>query len=116
MIKKEKPIEKAALLVGDRWKILILSELQDGKKTFEDIKTALSGADGKALSSSLRELEIDRVIQRVLIETQPPRVEYGLTPLGEKTVGIIFELKKFGKEAGGEEEGDDPDIIFGGKA
>ncbi|WP_454295299.1 winged helix-turn-helix transcriptional regulator [Salana multivorans] len=66
-------------VVGDRWNLLIVRELLAGPMRFNELKASLSGAASNLLSSRLRHLEENGVIERRLGDAG---VLYALTPWG----------------------------------
>ena len=68
--------------VGDKWTILVVSELGDGSKRFNEIRRALGSISQRMLTLTLRALERDGLVTRTVFPTIPPRVDYELTKLG----------------------------------
>jgi DNA-binding HxlR family transcriptional regulator len=69
--------------VGDSWSVLVILALDGmGTMRFNELKRHL-GISQRMLSLTLRELERDGMLRRTVFDTQPPRVEYELTPLGQ---------------------------------
>ena len=85
------------VLSGKR-KILILSYLSDGTLRFSEIKLRLPDVTQKMLTQQLRSLEEDGLISRTVYPVVPPKVEYGLTELGKKTIPILQQMHHFGVE------------------
>lgn len=68
--------------LGDKWSLLIVSILSNGPQRFTTLKFAAEGISQRMLTLTLRKLERDGLIDRTVYPEVPPRVEYGLTPLG----------------------------------
>ena len=68
--------------VGDKWTVLVVSELGDGPKRFNEIRRALGSISQRMLTLTLRGLERDGLVTRTVFPTIPPRVDYELTKLG----------------------------------
>ena len=85
------------VLSGKR-KILILWYLSDGTLRFSEIKLRLPDVTQKMLTQQLRSLEEDGLISRTVYPVVPPKVEYGLTELGKKTIPILQQMHHFGVE------------------
>ena len=68
--------------VGDKWTILVVSELGNGPKRFNEIRRALGSISQRMLTLTLRGLERDGLVTRTVFPTVPPRVDYELTKLG----------------------------------
>jgi DNA-binding HxlR family transcriptional regulator len=68
--------------VGDKWTILVVVELGNGPKRFNEIRRALGSISQRMLTLTLRALERDGLVTRTVFPTIPPKVEYALTKLG----------------------------------
>ena len=68
--------------VGDKWTILVVGELGQGRKRFNEIRRALGSISQRMLTLTLRGLERDGLVTRTVFPTVPPRVDYELTKLG----------------------------------
>jgi DNA-binding HxlR family transcriptional regulator len=89
-------LEAALLVVGGKWKPLILFHLGDGKRRFGELRRRVSGVSEKMLIQQLRELQADGVIDRTDFKEIPPRVEYALTPLGRTLAKALLPLCDWG--------------------
>ena len=65
---------------------------------FSEIKLRLPDVTQKMLTQQLRSLEEDGLIYRTVYPVVPPKVEYGLTELGKKTIPILQQMHHFGVE------------------
>ena len=70
-------------MIGSKWKLLIIRNLVQKPWRFNESKKSIDGISQKVLTTSLRELECDGLIYRNDFKTNPPKVEYGLTELGQ---------------------------------
>ncbi|MBO9683884.1 MAG: helix-turn-helix transcriptional regulator [Flavisolibacter sp.] len=77
-------------IVGGRWKPAILYKLNQGTKRYSELKNSIEGISERMLVAQLRELEEDKIIERIVYAEVPPRVEYRLTELG-KTMGPMLD-------------------------
>ena len=68
--------------VGDKWTVLVVGELGNGRKRFNEIRRALGSISQRMLTLTLRGLERDGLVTRTVFPTIPPKVEYELTRLG----------------------------------
>ena len=88
------PIARALDRVGDRWALLILRDLHAGPARFTDIQTGLTGLASNLLTSRLQQLQRDGLVMRR--QAEHGVVLYELTPEGERTAPLLFELSVFG--------------------
>lgn len=84
------------MMIGEKWKVLILRELMTGTKRFGEIHGSINGVSQKVLTQKLREMESDGLINRVAYAEIPPRVEYSLTDLGMSLKPVLDSLKEWG--------------------
>lgn len=72
--------------IANKWSILIVYALTQGKKRYNELKQQIVGISPKMLIQNLRNLERCGLIKREVYPTVPPKVEYSLTPLGESLI------------------------------
>ena len=100
------PIKTALSAVGGTWKPRIICTLYvDGTQRYNDLMRKTEGITSAMLSSSLKELETDGIVERRQYEEIPPRVEYTLTEHGRGLWPILHRLAHWasGEEYDGEE-------------
>ena len=90
------PMKLVHKLISGKWKILILWYLCGGALRFSDLKRKLPNVTQKMLTNQLRSLEDDGLIYRNVYPVFPPKVEYGLTDLGNSITPMLKEMYKFG--------------------
>jgi DNA-binding HxlR family transcriptional regulator len=78
--------------VGDRWKVLVVANLEGGPRRYFDLQQILPGISQRMLTLALRRLGQDGLVTRTAYGEVPPRVEYALTPLGESFLVIATAL------------------------
>ena len=78
--------------VGDKWTVLVVSELGRGPKRFNEIRRALGSISQRMLTLTLRGLERDGLVTRTVFPTIPPRVDYELTMLGRSLLEPVSGL------------------------
>ncbi len=86
------------MLIGDKWKVLILRDLLGGTKRFGELKKSLGSVSQKVLTAQLRDMEKSGLINRMVYAEVPPRVEYSLTPLGESLKPILDVMQTWGEK------------------
>lgn len=92
----ECPVATTVSLIGSKWKLLILRNLSSRPWRFNELQKSLEGISQKVLTTSLRELESDGIIYRKDYHTNPPKVEYGLSDMGEKLQDLLTVMADFG--------------------
>jgi DNA-binding HxlR family transcriptional regulator len=79
-------------VVTSKWASLALLALGEGSYRFNALRRRVEGVSEKMLSQTLQALERDGMVTREVVTTIPPRVEYGLTPLGERVAQKLRAL------------------------
>lgn len=99
MINKSKinecPIRKALQILGGKWTVLLLMELEIPKR-YGELKKAVPEISEKMLIQKLRLLETGQFVTRKDFQQVPPKVEYSLTKLGKEALKIIPILRDIG--------------------
>jgi DNA-binding HxlR family transcriptional regulator len=75
--------------IGDKWSVLVVLSLRDGRHRFTELRDRIGGVTPKVLTQTLRAMERDGLLTRHVFAEVPPRVEYELTPLGHSLQGPI---------------------------
>ena len=84
-------------VLSGKWKISIISSLcYYNKRRFSAIATDVVGISNKMLSKELKELEINQLIRRTVLDTQPVTVQYELTEHGLTLKTMIDNLAEWG--------------------
>lgn len=91
------PVATTVVLIGSKWKLLIIRNLLARPWRFNELKKALEGISQKVLTDSLRSMEADGIITRTVYPEVPPRVEYALTELGESLKPILDSMRAWGE-------------------
>ena len=90
------PVEITLKLISNKWKVLILRDLQTGTKRINQLKKSISGISQKVLTNQLRDMENSGLVNRTVYAEVPPRVEYSLTELGQSLTPILDSMKEWG--------------------
>jgi DNA-binding HxlR family transcriptional regulator len=91
------PIAEASKIVGDFWNLLILRELLDGCKRFNQIQEKISDITNSTLSDRLKKLAEQGIVQRKQYQSIPPKVEYTLTEKGMALKKVVNSISNFGE-------------------
>src|SRR5690242_450477 len=78
--------------VTGRWGSLTLGALHEGSLRFNELRRRVDGVSEKMLSQTLQALERDGLVHREAQPTNPPRVDYELTPLGREVATRLLDL------------------------
>lgn len=80
-------------LIANKWTPLVLYCLEDGTMRFGQLLKKINGISRKVLAQTLRDLERNGVVARVVYPVVPPVVEYSLTPLGRTLIEPVNALR-----------------------
>ncbi len=84
-------------LINGKYKMTILYTLMEfGVVRFNEMKKYIGGISFKTLSSTLKELERDRLVHREEHPQIPPKVEYSLTERGKSLIPILDAMCEWG--------------------
>ena len=68
--------------IGDKWTVLVVQTLGEGSRRFNELRREIPSVSQRMLTLTLRNLERDGIVSRVVTPTIPPRVDYALTEMG----------------------------------
>lgn len=91
------PVEACTEIVGGKWKGKILYILFTGTKRFGELRRLLPDTTQRMLTTQLRELEEDGVIERKVYAEVPPKVEYSISKRGKTLKPIIDAMWIWGR-------------------
>ena len=92
------PVETTLMLIGDKWKVLILRDLMLGTKRFGELKKSIGNISQKVLTAQLRDMEEKGLLLRTVYAEVPPRVEYTLTETGYSLKPILDAMWAWGEQ------------------
>ena len=78
--------------IGDKWTVQIVVALHCQPRRFSEIKRLVAGISQQMLTRTLKALERDGMVKRVVHDKTPPQVEYSLTPLGMSLSELLRAL------------------------
>ena len=91
------PVETTLMLIGDKWKVLIIRDLLPATKRFGELKRSIGHVSQKVLTAQLRDMEDKGLVARKVYAEVPPRVEYSLTELGRSLKPILDAMSDWGE-------------------
>lgn len=90
------PLGECLSVIGGTWTPNIIWYLSEHPRRFSELKDDIPGISAKMLTSRLRKLEADGVVERRVEPTSPPSVEYRLTDLGQELKPAIDAIVSVG--------------------
>ena len=92
------PVETTLMLIGDKWKVLILRDLMHGTMRFGELKKSIGTVSQKVLTAQLRDMEEKGLLTRKVYAEVPPRVEYTLTETGYSLKPVLDAMWAWGAD------------------
>ena len=91
------PFVTAQKLLQGKWAILILHDLNEGTKRFNELERDIQITHA-TLSSQLKYMEKEGLVHRTVYPEVPPRVEYSLTAMGRRFAPVLDSIQVWGEE------------------
>jgi len=91
------PVRATLALLGQKWVPHIIYELTSGKRRFNELAAIVGGCNSRTLRDRLRTLEELDIVNRRIIETMPPWVEYDLTMKGQELAQALTAIEAWGQ-------------------
>ncbi|MBB4656411.1 winged helix-turn-helix transcriptional regulator [Xanthomonas sp. NCPPB 2865] len=95
------PIARSLTFLGDAWTMLILRDANSGLTRFDQFRQSL-GIAPTMLTKRLATLTEERLLEKRLYSTRPPREEYVLTQAGRDYLPVLFMIGAWGSKHRGE--------------
>jgi len=93
-------VRQAADLLERRWQLSIIYAALAGALRFNEFTEAVAGISPRMLSERLRDLEAGGLIERTVLPTSPPTVEYRLTEHGRRLAPVIEAMRAYAEGIG----------------
>lgn len=106
----ECPIARFLTVLDGPWATLIVRELLTGPKRFTELRTALPGISPNTLTSRLQRFVRTGLVTRTAYPEIPPRVEYQLTPAGERLQVVLDTMAAWAEQDLPRNDQDGPQI------
>lgn len=84
--------------IGDKWTLLIVTTLHDGRLRFTELQRRIPGISQRMLALTLSHLRRDGLVTRIAHAEVPPRVEYELTDLARTLIPHAVALAEWAIE------------------
>jgi DNA-binding HxlR family transcriptional regulator len=94
----ECPLKMALKFLSGAWTAEIYWALRQGPLRFGQLQRSIGDVSAKVLTQRLRDLEDLDIVDRKVIDTRPPQVEYALTPLGQSFTPVLEAIAETGRK------------------
>lgn len=93
------PIRNVVARFGDKWSLLVLLVINEaGIVRFNELGRMIPDISTRVLSTALKTLEADGLIDRKVYAQVPPKVEYTLTDTGRSLIPLIMQLTEWAQQ------------------
>ncbi len=90
-------VRDALEIFSGKWKIPIIGALIYLEESgFKELQRMVGDITPKMLSKELKELEMNLLIKRTVLDTRPVTVIYSITEYGKTCQSVIYELHEWG--------------------
>ena len=100
-VRKSAP-ERAARMVetifGCKWSLTVFRLIADGVNRPGAMVRCVDGLSTKVLNDCLRKNMEFGILEKTMFPELPPRVEYGVTPFGERFIGVLEQIEGLERE------------------
>nr|WP_313427777.1 helix-turn-helix domain-containing protein [Brevundimonas diminuta] len=83
-------------VISGAWAANVIWHLREGPRRFSELRADIPPVSAKVLSQRLRELQARGVLDRRVVPTSPPSVEYALTALGGELIPALTAIVEVG--------------------
>lgn len=96
-IKTDCPMTAALSAIGGKWNLICLYWLDSGERRFNELRRLMPGISSKVLTQTLRTLEHEGLITRIVLSHAPDHVEYTISPHGETVRPLMHAVRHWGR-------------------
>lgn len=90
------PVTHCLNRIGGKWKIMIIYAISKNCNRFSLLQRVIADISKQMLVNQLRELEEDKIVERIIYAEIPPRVEYKITKYGLSLMPVINVMQEWG--------------------
>jgi DNA-binding HxlR family transcriptional regulator len=87
-------------LLERRWQLSVIYAALSGAMRFSEFAEAVDGISPRMLAERLRDLEAAGLLERRVLPTSPPAVEYRLTERGRRLGPIVEAMRAYAEGIG----------------
>ncbi|GGH10218.1 winged helix-turn-helix transcriptional regulator [Pedobacter zeae] len=95
---KIKYLQDTLYVISGKWKLLILMSMYGGTCRFRELQRSVEGITTRVLSKELKELEVNKLIERKIDNTYPVLITYQLTPYSFSLKPMVDEMITWGAQ------------------
>lgn len=91
------PLTSALGALGGKWNLICIYWLNEAPRRFADLQRLMPEISHKVLTETLRNLELEGLVDRRVLSEMPPHVEYSLSPYGRTVLPLVEAVRQWGR-------------------
>ena len=91
------PLTAALNAIGGKWSMICMYWLASEPRRFNELRRLMPEISHKVLTETLRDLEREELIVRIVHSEMPAHVEYRISPHGERVKPLIEAVRAWGR-------------------
>jgi DNA-binding HxlR family transcriptional regulator len=92
---KRCPVDNTSKLIGKKFTVLLVRNMMSNQTRFNQFLDSIQGINPKTLSTRLKEMEKNGLIQRKIYHETPVKIEYYLTERGKALKSVLDQMAAF---------------------
>jgi DNA-binding HxlR family transcriptional regulator len=97
-VEELRALQDTLYFIGGKWRIPIINSLCNGNKRFREIERSIPGITTRMLSKELKDMELNKLVNRKVNPDSPVLIEYLPTAYCRTFGNIIQEMINWGRE------------------
>ena len=93
---KIKYVQDTLFVMSGKWKLPLLIAMNAGNTRFRDLQRNVPNITTKVLSKELKDLEINKLVVRTVLNTSPLSIAYTVAPYCKSLKPLVDEMIKWG--------------------
>ncbi len=91
-----RPVRDVIDMIGNKWKLPIIIALGFKDHRFNELERQIKGITPRMLSRELKDLELNKLVRRIEINSNSGTIKYSLTEHGKSLDNVIIAMRSWG--------------------
>lgn len=96
-VEELRTLQDTLYFIGGKWRIPVINSLCNGNKRFREIERSIPGITTRMLSKELKDMELNKLVNRIVFPDTPVLIEYQPTAYCRTFGNIIQEMINWGR-------------------
>lgn len=93
-----RPVRDVIDMIGSKWKLPILVALGLKDHRFNELERQIKGITPRMLSRELKDLELNKLVERIEVNPNSSTIKYSLTEHGKSLDQVIVAMRSWGSD------------------